>query len=208
MFFYMVYQPKATRGTKTKRNFLVSQCKREKLLIDHWGIATALARNYRNIHGLDFDDVLQHARIALARATQSYQDDKNTSFSTYAWRVISNELNSLHARQIRLTRIEVEAIEEHLNCEDNEMYRDEKQDVHHSVHYAEARLALIQAISKLPQRMKVVVQGVLAQEDYQSIGKDLGFSRASSKTLVSRAYKRCLKILRCEMKRKGFSLDI
>lgn len=181
----------------------------KNLMLRHLGLASSLARGYTNIPGVEFDDILQQARIGLARAAISFDHRKGASFSTYAWKVIQNDLNTLYCKQRRRTINESSyfddqqfQVSEGQTTED--LIPDDSVDVHTELLTKESHEAVHRAVKKLPYRFRKVIEGVLAGHDYRHIGKELGFSDVSAKTLVSRAYYEALRLLRIELKRNGF----
>lgn len=176
-------------------------------MMNHWGIAMTLANEYRNIPRLEFDDILQQARIGLFKAAKKYNPNRGATFSTYAWHVIKNDLNTLYAKQQRYAQRETVSLdilasqsdEENESCRD--LLQDEKEDVFKKIKFREEKKAVQLAISKLPDRQKKIIYGLLDGQDYRTIGKQLGFSKISAKTLVSRAYQRSLKNLKAELEK-------
>lgn len=185
----------------------------DALLEEHWGLATALAREYSNIPGVAFEDILQHARIALMRAAINFRKDLGVAFSTYAWRVIQNDLNTLYTRQKRRLQHELPA-EDAPSTSSGEGTRlpheapDENADVLREVDRHELLLALGKTIENLPPKLHSVILGILRGEDYRQIGKRLGFSEVSSKTLVSRAFHEALRQMRADLHVRGFRSGI
>jgi|GEM_PF-4116909 len=181
----------------------------DSLLSEYWGLAIAVAKDYRNIPGVSFDDVLQHARIALTRAAKTFRTDLSTAFSTYAWRVIHNDLNSLYSRQKKRYSMEVMSEDEvGISFEDGRASHheaaDENADVLREVDRRELVLALRKAVDRLPPKLRKIISGILRGDDYRCIGHDMGFSEVSSKTLVSRAFHEALRQLRADLERQGF----
>lgn len=193
----------------TDRRLKIAPTPADSLLTEHWGLATAVARDYRNIPGVAFDDVLQHARIALTRAANTFRSDLATAFSTYAWRVIHNDLNSLYSRQKKRYCLEVASEEDVMKSEDGKPTHleaaDETADVLREVDRREIVAALRKSVSHLPPKLKKVISGILKGDDYRCIGQEMGFSDISSKTLVSRAFHEALRQLRADLERQGFS---
>src|ERR1700679_1802384 len=83
------------------------------LVVGHLGLATTLAKEYKNIPGVDFDDILQQARIGLTRAAMRFDASKGTAFSTFAWRVIQNDLNTYYTQQRKRFLREKSMFEDH-----------------------------------------------------------------------------------------------
>ena len=179
-------------------------------VLGHLGLATTLAKEYKNIPGVDFDDILQQARIGLTRAAMSFDERKGTAFSTYAWRVIQNDLNTFYSRQRRRMLREQTPFEDYHHDSSKEfqspeeLMPDETADVHTQISLRESQEAIRRAMVKLPLRLRRVIEGILHGQDYRKIGKDLGFSHASAKTLVSRSYHQSLKLLKMELEKNGF----
>lgn len=71
---------------------------------EHQGIARRLAAKYSN-SGMEYEDCLQIAFVALQRAIDTYQPGR-AEFSTYAYRCINNEFCKQLRRQSRQKRSE------------------------------------------------------------------------------------------------------
>lgn len=182
----------------------------DQLLTEHWGLAAAVARKYQNIPGVSFDDILQHARIALDRAAKTFRHDLSTAFSTYAWRVIHNDLNTLYTRQKKRHSREVMLGDEvNGDSEDGKSHTsdtvDETVDVLRQIDSRELVEALRKSVERLTPKLQRVIAGILRGEDYRSIGQGVGYSEVSSKTLVSRSFHEALKLLQADLKRQGFT---
>ena len=179
------------------------------LMLRHLGLASSLARGYTNIPGVEFEDILQQARVGLARAAISFDRNKGASFSTYAWKVIQNDLNTLYSKQRRRTVNETSYFDDHQFAladgqTTDDLMLDDTVDVRAELLTRESHEAVHRAVAKLPYRLRKVVEGVLAGHDYRHIGRELGFSDVSAKTLVSRAYYEALRLLRIELRKNGF----
>lgn len=72
---------------------------------DHLALANAglvfhpkMIRRYRRLERwLPFQDATQEGWVAMAKAVRGYDPDEVAEFSTYAWTVLHNHLNKIHA---------------------------------------------------------------------------------------------------------------
>ena len=75
-----------------------------KILDLNLGLVINIATSYKN-RGLDFDDLLQEGYLALVKAVSGFDTTKNIRFSTYAHRVISQNLSRAIKEQAQNIRI-------------------------------------------------------------------------------------------------------
>lgn len=71
----------------------------DNMVLDHLGLARKIAYRYLNTP-MELDDLEQTARLGLIRAARAYDPGRGIAFSTFAWRVIENEIN----KALRKTR--------------------------------------------------------------------------------------------------------
>ncbi|MFZ5806184.1 MAG: sigma-70 family RNA polymerase sigma factor [Verrucomicrobiota bacterium] len=182
-----------------------------ELISQHWRIAFALAYEYRNIPRLEYDDVLQCARISLVKAANHYDANKGASFSTYAWKVIQNDLNTLYSCQKKKAAREIlftEFKQDNLSSEDEhwtEQIHDETIDIAHELERREVCRLVMDLTHRLPERQKMTALGVMQGKNYQQIGRQLGIAPSSRKTLVSRAYYLSLQNLKEQLSALGIT---
>lgn len=65
----------------------------EKLLYEYKPLVNKIARSYF-LTGGDIEDLVQEGMIGLFKAIKNYQNDKNTSFKTYATTCIKNQIQT------------------------------------------------------------------------------------------------------------------
>lgn len=180
------------------------------LLLKHWSIAEHLAYEYRNITGLDQDDIRQNARLSLYKAACHFKEGCGTSFSTYAWTVIRNDLNTLHQKQKRKLINE----QNHLSNAAISLYGTPEQAAHSfptsdhtqkEIERRELRKLFLQETSSMAPRSRLVILGMLNGLNYREIGKLAGLNEVSSKTILSRAFQRVQTSLKTKLKKAGFA---
>ena len=65
----------------------------EKLLTEYKPLVNKIARSYF-LTGGDMEDLVQEGMIGLFKAIKNFQDDKNTSFKTFATTCIKNQIQT------------------------------------------------------------------------------------------------------------------
>lgn len=71
------------------------------LVQNNMGLAKTIAARYATAIDADFDELISHAREALLRAAERYDEEKakGVPFIGYAAKIINNELNRLYRRE-------------------------------------------------------------------------------------------------------------
>jgi RNA polymerase sigma factor (sigma-70 family) len=90
----------------------------EQLITDNTRLVYSLAHGFRNRNL--FDDLVGVGMLALVRASQSYNSDDGTAFSTYATRCIRNAMFDM-LRRGRSQRKRLDALEQMSNSNQYEM---------------------------------------------------------------------------------------
>ena len=145
---------------------------------------------------VDFDDCLSICLLGLSKAGKSYDSTRNTTFSTYAYKVIQNEL-FMHYRQAS------RSIEYRANCsslndviyKDTELLdiiADDNEPLHESVSKTLLLEKLRDEICKLPYRYKFIIVKYLQGNTMNEIADKLNVSQPT----ISKQYYKALDILR------------
>ncbi len=153
-------------------------------------LAKRIAAGYRNIPGLEPEDVLSVAEQALHRAAQSFRPERG-EFAPFANTAIRNALNTLHqqqrrhADQIHLDGDLAQGAEAAPSIIDYLI--DTSADVVHQARRSEAREVLESELSKFPQRTRLILQGVAEGRSYSEIGQRLGISKQAANKAAQEA---------------------
>ena len=76
----------------------------EELFTNHTGLAEVISLEYANIPNAQPSEIFSEAQQALFRAAQGFDPDRG-EFGPYAARAIRNALNTLYAKQLRLSKV-------------------------------------------------------------------------------------------------------
>jgi RNA polymerase sigma factor (sigma-70 family) len=163
-------------------------------------MAMDIASGYRNIRGVSLDDVQQHARIALARASRAY-DPTRGEFGPLARTAINNELRGLYRAQADL------GAEQSLDVptatgETAVANLPGTADVRSEVERDEGRRLLNESVGELPERMQGAITGILEGKTLDEIGAELG---GISKQAVGRLATEAMRRLRGKLGERGIS---
>jgi RNA polymerase sigma factor (sigma-70 family) len=156
-------------------------------------LAMRIARSFENVKGpLERDDLEQHARIALARAAESYHPDKG-AFRPFAVTAVRNELRGLYDRGNRLKRIqETRSLEAPIEGR-NETSKDlipSTSDVRSEAALDEGRKVINELVTQLPERMQAALNGILEGKSIREIADGIGVSPQAVSKLATTAMER------------------
>lgn len=153
-------------------------------------LAKQIASRYSNIQGVEPSDVQQHAQIALARASKSF-DPSRGAFLPFARNAINNEMLTLYRDRNRFkqmanaTSLDAPLTNSDYTAKD---LLPSKTDVRSDVQLAESRRVLDAAVAELPARMQGAISGILDGNTLDVIGQELGgISRQAVARLATRA---------------------
>jgi len=158
-------------------------------------LATNIAREYDNIPGLPHSEIELAAQEALAHAARLFDPAKG-DFVAYAARAMRNSLRDLdlYDRQMRHHRHHVYDLDlpATLSATSPEprMQRVPARNVPLADHAAaalESGERLAQAMSTLPPRLRVVVEGISDGRSYSEIGAAMGVSKQAAHKLAGAA---------------------
>ncbi len=139
--------------------------------------ASWFVRNYK-LSALERDDVIQEGMIGLFLALETFQENKNIKFSTYASVCIKNRMQNALSRVWRINtrtdnRQDVEDIIGGQNPFDEVLMSDLGQ-------------ALEQAVQDLDKSEKLVLTLYLDKKSYQEIAKELAISTKKVDNILMR----------------------
>jgi RNA polymerase sigma factor (sigma-70 family) len=180
-----------------------SQAAKDKLVSENIGLATHIANTYRNIRGVDLDDIIQEARKGLVKAVRDYDPSKG-KFSAYAGTVIRNDLNKLYGKQDRIAKREDHSLDEPVGEEGTQT----KQDLiegslaspEPSIDSTETSDIIMAEVAKLPERPQAVVRSYMAGKNGEETAKELGITRQAVNSMLRGA----LDLLQKRLKLAGF----
>ena len=167
-------------------------------------LATQIAHRYSNLHGVEREDIEQHARIALSRAAEAFEPSKG-AFRPFAKAAINNELRDLYTAENRQKRgAETVSLEEPIN-EAGDLTRKDlvraRNDVRAEVARDEGHRILNETLAELPDRMQGAINGILSGRLLKDIGTDMGVSKQAVGKLATEAMRR----LRAKLGERGIA---
>ena len=158
---------------------------------NHLGLAEHIAQGFMTrANAAEHDDLLQEARLALHRATESHQSGRGVPFESFAAAVIRNALKDGARKRKRKSEREVMSLDAELsNSEDGcdaassigEGFADLRTMVSSlATEKAESRHLLEKAITRLPERHRVLIRQVLAGQNLVQIAETEGVSKQAT----------------------------
>lgn len=168
------------------------------------GLATTIATDYRNIPGVNLDDVIQQARVALVKSARFYPKmERAMPFKNYAGTAIRNELNTLYGRQGRISRNESVSLDETVTADGlsrQELIPDAAAESPLSIEREETESILSETLNRLPERPRAIVRGFMAGQSAEDMAPALGISRQ----MVNRILRGALAVMRQRLRERGF----
>jgi RNA polymerase sigma factor (sigma-70 family) len=158
-----------------------------QLFNDHLGLADMIALEYSNIPQANTDDAMSEARQALLRAADSFDPGKG-DFTPFAARAIRNALNSLYAKQLRLSKLFPKSLDEPPNwglSRQSEssasgqclLLSDSGQDVRKQVRLRETTEVIAEVMNILSPRERLVIEAIRQGKSLTEIGETMGISK-------------------------------
>jgi RNA polymerase sigma factor (sigma-70 family) len=159
----------------------------EQLFRDHLGLADVIALEYSNIPRANTDDALSEARQALLRTADSF-DPRKGDFAPFAARAIRNALNSLYAKQLRLSKLFPKSLDEpprwgstgqsETSTSQNSLSAsDSSQDVRKQVRLRETTAVIGEVMNILSPRERLVIEAIRQGKSLTEIGEAMGISK-------------------------------
>jgi RNA polymerase sigma factor (sigma-70 family) len=142
----------------------------EQLFYDHLGLADVIALEYSNIPRANADDAISEARRALLRAADCF-DARKGDFAPFAARAIRNALNSLYAKQLRLSKLFPQSLDEPPRWSSTSQggtstarlslrASDSRQDVRKQVRLRETTAVIAEVMNILSPRERLVIEAM------------------------------------------------
>lgn len=164
-----------------------------ELLNDAMPLASRIASAFRNIPGVDLQDIEQHARIAVARAAKAYGPEKGVPFEALARTSVNNELRDLYRKQMRVredTTLDRPLSNDSLDTKASQIPDEVGRGPRDRAAYVESVDLLHKAIKGLPDRMRTVVQRLAAGDEPNAIANDLAVTKQAISNLKLAAIRR------------------
>lgn len=165
----------------------------DALFENHLHIASRIVSGYRNIPGLEPEDIRSVAQAALSRAAQAYRPERG-DFTPFANTAIRNALNTLHQQQRRASNLHFEADlspdpsqEPDATTSLVERFADSSADVILQARRGEARAVLDRQLAALPERTRQILLWVGEGCSYSEIGTRLGISKQAANKIAQEA---------------------
>ena len=161
----------------------------QQLVIDNTRLVYSLAHGFRNRNL--FDDLVGVGMLALVRASNSYNADDGTAFSTYATRCIRNAMFDM-LRRGRSQRKRLDALEQMTNRNECEMPQHDNQDA------VDALLRVLERIN-LDERTTAIIRHRYGIETERLTLEETGRLMNLSPARVQQIETQTLRLLRQEM---------
>jgi RNA polymerase sigma factor (sigma-70 family) len=166
----------------------------DDLFENHLHLASRIVSGYRNIPGLEAEDIRSVAQAALSRAAHSYRPERG-EFTPFANTAIRNALNTLHQQQQRrASNLHFEADlspdpgqETDATTSLVERFADSSADVILQARRGEARAVLDRHLAALPERTRQILLWVGEGCSYSEIGTRLGISKQAANKIAQEA---------------------
>ena len=156
-------------------------------------LATKIAREFNNIPGLPHAEIELAAQEALAHAARLFDPAKG-DFTAYAARAMRNTLRDLYDRQMRHHQHHVYDLDlpATLSATSPEarIQQVPARNLPLADHEAAALVSgerLSQAMSTLPTRLRVIVEGIRDGKSFSEIGATMGISKQAAHKLAGAA---------------------
>jgi RNA polymerase sigma factor (sigma-70 family) len=139
----------------------------DKMVNDNINIARKFAYDYAKKTPIDYDDLFQTASIGLFIAARDFDPERGFKFSTYAYRIVSNEIISFIKKQMR-----------HANYDDSDFT--EVVDERINVAIAAENSVLIQQIKDAisDYEFNMLYMSAVQEKSHSQIAKILGISKS------------------------------
>lgn len=166
----------------------------DALFENHLPLANRIVSGYRNIPGLEPEDIRSVAQAALSRAAHAYRLERG-DFTPFANTVIRNALNTLHQQQLRRSAnlsfeadLAVDAFAEaDATTSLVERFADSSADVILQARRGEARAVLDRHLARLPERTRQILLWIGEGLSYAEIGARLGISKQAANKIAQEA---------------------
>jgi RNA polymerase sigma factor (sigma-70 family) len=166
----------------------------DTLFENHLHLASRIVSGYRNIPGLEPEDIRSVAQAALSRAAHAYRPERG-EFAPFANTAIRNALNTLHQQQQRRAanlHFEADLTSDPSQETDAttslvERFADSSADVILQARRGEARAVLNRQLAALPERTRQILLWIGEGCSYSEIGKRLSISKQAANKIAQEA---------------------
>jgi RNA polymerase sigma factor (sigma-70 family) len=166
----------------------------ETLFENHLHLASRIVSGYRNIPGLEPEDIRSVAQAALSRAAHAYRPERG-DFAPFASTAIRNALNTLHQQQQRratpllLQADLTPAPDQETDATTSlvERFADSSADVILQARRGEARAVLDHLLATFPERTRHILLWIGEGCTYSEIGARLGISKQAANKIAHEA---------------------
>lgn len=168
------------------------------LILENEKLAYSIVHKYRNKFRIDYEDLKSTAILGLVKAANTFDNCKNTKFSSYAYIVIENEILMVLRSERKLNNI----ISYNDKIKDNLTLLDvlDGGEYFEDLFISSQQVAtLINYIDELPNKLKIIVNLVLEGYTQLEIAERLNVSQSQ----VSILYHQALNVLRDKFNIKG-----
>ena len=169
---------------------------RKKLIVHNLRLVVYIAKKY-DVSSSEMEDLISIGTIGLIKAVNTYKLDKNIKLVTYASRCIENEI-LMHLRKKSKTRKEI-SFDEPLNIDydGNELLLSDivgtdGDIVEKAFERNENKRILLEVISKLDKRDKMILKMRYGIDQNEATQKDIADQLGISQSYISRLEKRIL----------------
>lgn len=169
---------------------------RKKLIVHNLRLVVYIAKKY-DVSASEMEDLISIGTIGLIKAVNTYKLDKNIKLVTYASRCIENEI-LMYLRKKSKTRKEI-SFDEPLNIDydGNELLLSDivgtdSDIVEKAFERNENKRILLEVISKLDQRDKMILKMRYGIDQNEATQKDIADQLGISQSYISRLEKRIL----------------
>lgn len=166
-----------------------------EFIMENINIAYRIANDfYKKCNLIEYDDLIQICLLGLTKAARTYKSEKS-SFTTYAYNVIRNEI-AMELRRINKGK-NIYSLEEILPNTDNITIEDvlkSDYDIEEEFINKEERELLYKYIGELNGRERKILSLYLNGCNQTQISKELNMSQAN----ISRILRKAIRKLRCK----------
>ena len=169
---------------------------RKQLIVHNLRLVVYIAKRY-DVSSSEMEDLISIGTIGLIKAVNTFKNDKNIKLVTYASRCIENEI-LMYLRKKSKMKKEI-SLDEPLNIDydGNELLLGdiigtESNLVEKTVERNENKRILLNVISKLDDRDKMILQMRYGINENEATQKDIALKLGISQSYISRLEKRIL----------------
>ena len=172
------------------------------LILDNQKLAYKIVQKYKNKvkSFMEYDDLKAIALYGLVKAANTFDSSRNIQFSTYAFKVIENQILIQIRKDAKL--ININNLDDMIQNTDNIKYIDlidSNIDLENELIQSLELEHLVQFIDELPDNLKTIMQLTLKGFTQVDISKKLKVCQPQ----VSKLYHKAIRILRFKFINKG-----